>query len=161
MKVGGLERKRSSVIHEEAAMSIRFATAAVVAALVAGYAMSATPAKAGSVDLHFGIGVPAPVYHNDYDRRYDGRRHDRPYYGRSHRDRSYYGRPYGEPRHVRARVSCREGVWSAREEGFRRVRPIDCTGRHYSYRGYRDGTAWHIRVSAYSGDVINARPLDY
>jgi hypothetical protein len=146
-------------------MSIRLAPAAVVAALVAGFAMSATPAIAGSVDLHFGIGIPAPVYHSDYDRRYDGRpRHDRPNYRRSHRDRPYYGRPYpgyGEPQHVRARVSCGEGIWSAREEGFRRVHPIDCTGRHYSYRGYRDGTAWHIRVSAYSGEVISARPLDY
>ena len=127
-------------------MLTKFASGMAAAALVAGFAMSTAPAKAGSTEIFLGFGIPGPAYTYDY---YDG---------------PYYGRPYpvyGEPRRWRGRISCGDGLNSAREEGFRRVRPIDCSGRSYSYRGYRDGTVWRIRVSASTGDVIGARPARY
>jgi len=58
------------------------------------------------------------------------------------------------------RISCREGARVVRYAGFRDVRPIDCSGSSYSYRGVRRHSLFEIRVRSKSGrisDVIRLR----
>ena len=58
------------------------------------------------------------------------------------------------------RISCREGARIVRYNGFRDVRPIDCSGSNYSYRGVRRHSLFEIRVRSKSGriaDVIRLR----
>lgn len=58
------------------------------------------------------------------------------------------------------RISCREGARIVRYNGFRDVRPIDCSGSSYSYRGFRRHGLFEIRLRSKNGritDVIRLR----
>jgi hypothetical protein len=53
------------------------------------------------------------------------------------------------------RISCRQGARIVSNAGFRRVRPLDCNGREYSYRGFRRDDMFEITVRARNGRITN------
>ena len=53
------------------------------------------------------------------------------------------------------RVSCRQGASIVSNAGFRGVRPLDCNGRDYSYRGFRRGGMFEITVRSRNGRITN------
>ena len=53
------------------------------------------------------------------------------------------------------RISCRQGARIVANAGFRRVRPIDCSGREYSYRGARRDNLFQITVRSRNGRITN------
>jgi hypothetical protein len=77
----------------------------------------------------------------------------------------YYGPGYpvypGYPGVVVApgKLSCWQGVKRVQYRGFYNVKPMDCSGRSYSYRGRRGGDVFRISVNAYTGRVTSIRPL--
>ena len=121
----------------------------VTAALVsAGIAMTAGAADAKTnINIGVGIGVPAPDYYDD----------DYP---------TYYAPPpvyYYEPRPVyhqpRYRLTCGQVARNLRNNGYRNIQPQDCSGRRFSFVGWRHGEPFLISVSSRSGRVIGRRPL--
>ena len=77
----------------------------------------------------------------------------------------YYGPGYpvypGYPGYGVApgKLSCWQGAKRVQYRGFRNVKPMDCSGRSYSYRGRRGGDVFRISVNAYTGRVTSIRPL--
>lgn len=55
------------------------------------------------------------------------------------------------------RISCRRGERIVENYGFRRVRPRDCSGRHYTYFGRRRGDNFLISVDSRRGRVVDVR----
>jgi hypothetical protein len=53
------------------------------------------------------------------------------------------------------RISCREGVRIVSYAGFRQVRPLDCTGSYYSYRGFRRDSMFEITVRSRNDRITN------
>lgn len=51
------------------------------------------------------------------------------------------------------RISCRQGARIVASAGFRRVRPTDCNGSEYVYRGVRRGDLYRIQVRSRSGSI--------
>ncbi len=51
------------------------------------------------------------------------------------------------------RISCRQGARIVASEGFRRVRPIDCDGKEYTYQGLRRGDLYRIEVRSRNGNI--------
>src|SRR5262245_22176465 len=52
-------------------------------------------------------------------------------------------------------ISCAEGARRVRNRGFRDVRPIDCRGRTFLYRGRRGDRRYEIEVRRNNGRVVN------
>jgi hypothetical protein len=63
-----------------------------------------------------------------------------------------YGGKYGR------NISCRQGAWMVAER-FNRVSIMSCAGRNYDYRGRRNGKWYHIKVSAYSGRIVDVQRI--
>jgi hypothetical protein len=61
------------------------------------------------------------------------------------------GRPY--------RIGCGEGRAIVRDQGFYRVRTVECYGRAYTYIGRRHGDTFQVLVSARSGRIIDVDPI--
>jgi hypothetical protein len=57
------------------------------------------------------------------------------------------------------KISCYQGVKRVQWRGFYNVKPMDCNGRSYSYRGRRGPDVFRISVNAYTGRVTSIRPL--
>lgn len=55
-------------------------------------------------------------------------------------------------------ISCREGARIVFRRGFNRVVPIDCGGETYTYRGWRGGDPWRVRIDSDTGQVLAVRP---
>ena len=53
------------------------------------------------------------------------------------------------------RISCRQGARIVASAGFRRVRPLDCNGSEYSYRGVRRDNLFKITVRSRNGNIKN------
>jgi hypothetical protein len=53
------------------------------------------------------------------------------------------------------RISCRQGARIVASAGFRRVRPVDCSGSEYAYRGIRRGDLFSIQVKSRNGRIRN------
>lgn len=51
------------------------------------------------------------------------------------------------------RISCRQGARIVASAGYRRVRPMDCSGSEYVYRGTRRGDLFRIQVRSRSGSI--------
>ncbi|MFZ5674508.1 MAG: hypothetical protein ACOZAM_16250 [Pseudomonadota bacterium] len=64
----------------------------------------------------------------------------------------YYqpGPSYG---YGRGRISCRQGARIAASAGFRRIRPVDCSGSEYVYHGLRRGDLFRIQIRSRSGQI--------
>jgi hypothetical protein len=111
----------------------------IAAAAVAAVAATASaPAQAKKLDLDVYLGVGNPGY---YEPSYP-----------------IYDEP--EYRPVRPRysgISCEEGRDNVRDEGFRKVRAIDCGGRRYTYRARQNGNPYIVKVSRRSGQIISVQ----
>ena len=103
-----------------------FKRAIFAAALAAPLAFLATPASADDVDVDFRVGVGTP------------------YYGYGAYPNGYY--PYH-----RRKLSCWRARELVRDNGFRRVRTIECNGRVYTFRALRRGRPVTISVNARTG----------
>jgi hypothetical protein len=68
--------------------------------------------------------------------------------GGGYGDGSYY-------RAVRRGISCGEGRRIVASAGFRRVRPLDCSGREYAFRGFRRDSMYQITVRSISGRITD------
>jgi hypothetical protein len=55
-------------------------------------------------------------------------------------------------------VGCRDGARIVSRRGFNRVSPISCGGETYSYRGWRGGDPWRIRIDSDTGRIVSVRP---
>ena len=53
------------------------------------------------------------------------------------------------------RISCRRGANIVANAGFRRVRPIECSGREYTYRGSRRDSIFSITVKSRNGRIVS------
>ena len=56
-------------------------------------------------------------------------------------------------------IGCNEGARIVSRRGFNRVVPMDCGGDFYTYRGWRGGGPWRIRVDSDTGQIVATRPL--
>lgn len=111
--------------------------AAAFATFTAGAAL---PSQAGYPEPH---PVAAPQYHGGYP--YPG------YPGYDEDDDDYYYE----------KISCWEGRREVRRAGFRNVRALRCSGDTYRYNAIRRGHNWTVRVDAWSGRILSARPVRY
>ncbi len=59
-----------------------------------------------------------------------------------------YGGTYGK------NISCRQGAWIVANR-FNRVSIMSCAGKNYDYRARRNGKWYHVKVSAYSGRIVD------
>ncbi|TMJ37372.1 MAG: hypothetical protein E6G89_14430 [Alphaproteobacteria bacterium] len=50
-------------------------------------------------------------------------------------------------------ISCRQGARIVAYAGFRHVRPIDCDGGEYAYRGVRHDSLYRIIVRSRNGQI--------
>jgi hypothetical protein len=106
-------------------------------------AASTAPANAKvNVDLYLG-GFDAGYGYGYYDPPAPRQHHPRPHYGDD------YGYDNG--------ISCEQGRREVRYAGFRKVRPIDCNGRRYTYEARRGYNDYVIKVSRRTGDIISVR----
>jgi hypothetical protein len=55
-------------------------------------------------------------------------------------------------------IDCREGARIVSRRGFNRVSPISCGGEVYSYRGWRGGDPWRVRIDSDTGRIVSVRP---
>lgn len=119
----------------------------IAAAAVSAIAFGASaPANAKvNVDLYvggFGPGYYEPAYPVYEEPRYYD---DEPRYERR------------RPRYESYRISCDDGSQAVRNIGFRKVRPIDCSGRSYTYKARRHGNPFVVKVSSRNGRVISVQ----
>lgn len=56
-------------------------------------------------------------------------------------------------------ISCWEGERQLRNRGFRDVRRMDCRGRYFVYRGWRNGTRWEVVLRQRDGRVVSRRRI--
>lgn len=63
-----------------------------------------------------------------------------------------YGGKYGR------NISCRQGAWIVSER-FAHVSIMSCAGKNYDYRGRNNGKWYHIKVSAYSGRIVEVERM--
>jgi len=59
---------------------------------------------------------------------------------------------------VEGGIGCREGARIVFQRGFNRVVPIDCGGDVYTYRGWRGGEPWRVRIDSDTGRIVAVRP---
>lgn len=115
--------------------------AAAVAVTVAG--LSATSAQAGTkvhVDVGLGLygvgyGHGYPVY-DDYDYGYGG-----------HHSHHGGGGSWG--------VSCGEAKWEVKNANFHKVKTLDCSGKTFTFSGWKHGDKYRIKVGRKHGQIIS------
>jgi hypothetical protein len=119
----------------------------IAAAAVSAIAFGASSAANAKVNVDLYIGGFGPGYYEPAYPVYDAPRYydDEPRY--EHR----------RPRHEYSGISCDEGSQSVRDVGFRKVRPIDCSGRSFTYKARRHGNPFVVKVSRRSGNVISVQ----
>jgi hypothetical protein len=90
--------------------------------------------------------------HGERSRRREGR-------FRHFHDGFYYATPWWTTGIVvDGGIGCREGARIVSRRGFNRVVAIDCGGETYTYRGWRGGEPWRVRVDSDSGRIVAVRP---
>jgi hypothetical protein len=100
------------------------------------------------------------------DWKYDANRHHRNRYKDS-RFRYYYGGYwYAEPYWTLpiygvgvGRISCGEGREIVDDNGFNRVRTIECSGGTYTYAARRHGDAYRVSLNSRTGEIVRVRPM--
>ena len=53
----------------------------------------------------------------------------------------------------KGRISCRQGAGIVANAGYRRVRPVECNGSEYTYRGIRRDSLFNITVRSRNGSI--------
>src|SRR6185312_12666145 len=104
-----------------------FMAAAIVAAGVFAIEAPVAQAKNVDVDINLGIGGGYPGY---------------PVYP-------------GYPAYAPDRLSCWQGAKRVSWAGFWNVKPVDCTGRFYTYRARRGPGLFFVTVNSRSGRIVN------
>jgi len=98
------------------------------------------------------------------DWKYDSKRHHRNR-NKDARFRYYYGgywyaEPYWTlPLYGVGRVSCGEGRAIVDDNGFNRVRTIECSGGTYTYAARRQGDSYRVSLNARTGEIVRVRPM--
>ncbi len=116
----------------------KFVKPALLALALVGAASAATTAAKADVNVEVGIG--------GYDRGWD----------------DYDSREYFRPtfrHHQRFRISCWEGKDRVEWAGFRRVRPVDCSGSRYTYKARKHGDVFVISVNSRTGRIVSVRGI--
>jgi hypothetical protein len=62
-------------------------------------------------------------------------------------------------RHQNWGISCEDGAQQVREEGYRKVRVIECDGKHYTYKARRHGGRYVVTVSRRRGDIVSVEQV--
>jgi len=100
----------------------------------------------------------------------NGRRMDRDRHGERMRHREgrfrhyhegyYYATPWWTTGIVvdGGGIGCRDGARIVSRRGFNRVSAISCGGETFSYRGWRGGDPWRIRIDSDTGRIVSVRP---
>jgi hypothetical protein len=100
----------------------------------------------------------------------NGRRMDRDRHGERMRHREgrfrhyhegyYYATPWWTTGIVvdGGSIGCRDGARIVSRRGFNRVSAISCGGETFSYRGWRGGDPWRIRIDSDTGRIVSVRP---
>ena len=110
----------------------------LAAAAVVGAFAVAPAAQAGTdIDLYLGFGDAPWGYH-------DTGVYVEPGYG-GHFGHGHYGH----------RISCWEGKQRVKWAGFRKVQPLDCDGRRYSYRAKKHGEWFLVTVNSRRGHIVD------
>lgn len=63
----------------------------------------------------------------------------------------------GSSFNTRRAITCRQGERILRQRGFRDSRRVDCHGRYFVYRAWRDGRQYEIALRARNGTVADMR----
>jgi hypothetical protein len=98
------------------------------------------------------------------DWKYDSNRHQR-HRNKDSRFRYYYGgywypEPYWTlPLYGLSRVSCGEGRAIVDDNGFNRVRTIECSGGTYTYAARRQGDSYRVSLNSRTGEIVRVRPM--
>jgi hypothetical protein len=101
------------------------------------FAVASPAAKADvTVDISLGGFFPGPGFH-----------------GGHHGHHGHHGWHGGHPRPSFG-ISCMAGRQEVRENGFNRVRTIECAGPSYTYAAWRHGDRYQVKVSRRSGEII-------
>lgn len=111
--------------------------AAAVAVSVAGFSASSAQAGKWDVDVNIGLGGYGgyPVYEDVG-------------YGHGHR-----------PHHTSWGVSCGEAKWEVKNRHFKNVKALDCSGKSYTFSGWKHGDKYRIKVSRKYGEIISVSAL--
>lgn len=119
----------------------------IAAAAVSAIAFGASAPANAKVNIDLYVGGFAPDYYEPAYPVYEEPRYydDEPRY--EHR----------RPRYQSYRISCDDGSQAVRNVGFRKVHPIDCSGRSYTYKARRKGNPFIVKVSSRSGRVISVQ----
>ena len=67
-----------------------------------------------------------------------------------------YGSP-GYPVFAPDRISCWQGVRRVRWAGFYNVKPLDCSGRLYTYRARRGPGVFLVTLNSFNGRIVRVR----
>jgi hypothetical protein len=119
--------------------------AAAVAAVAAGF--SATAAQAGKLHVDVGIGLYDPYYGYGYG--FGGYPVYDDYYGGGHH--GHHGGSWG--------VSCGAAKDEVRGAHFHKVKTVDCSGKTYTFTGWKHGDKFRIKVSRKHGEIISVSAL--
>ena len=118
--------------------------AAAVAVSVAGF--SATSANAGKWDVDINL---YPDYGYGYDVGY-------PVYD------GHVGHHPRPPHHVSPvswGVSCGEAKWEVKSRHFKNVKTLDCSGKTYTFSGWKHGDKYRIKVGRKHGQIISVSEI--
>jgi hypothetical protein len=121
--------------------------AAAVAAVAAGF--SATAAQAGKLHVDVGIGLYDPYYGYGYGYGFGGYPVYDDYYGGGHH--GHHGGSWG--------VSCGAAKDEVRGAHFHKVKTVDCSGKTYTFTGWKHGDKFRIKVSRKHGEIISVSAL--
>ncbi len=125
----------------------------LAAVAIASTMAIAAPAQAG-VKVYLGGGF----FDNGYG--HDGYPDYRPDYQPGYEPDYQPDNFYEPPRRPRYRgISCEDGAQQVREEGYRRVRVVECDGRQYTYKARRNGGRFVVVVSRRRGDIVSVEQV--
>jgi hypothetical protein len=65
---------------------------------------------------------------------------------------------YPEPAWAAGGISCKGGRRIVHNRGFDEVRPLECSGRTFTYSGWWDGDRFRIYVDSASGRIMGVGP---
>ena len=127
--------------------------------------------QAKAADFYGGPGpAPAPMADEvtitiQSAQYYDDNSDDSGDYGDNGYDRGdYYRRPPPQPGYGyghRRWIGCWRGAQMVDNQGFYRVRSLDCEAPVYTYRAFRNDRPFIVRLSARTGAIISVRRAYY
>lgn len=81
-------------------------------------------------------------------------------FGGGYHDAGYgYDDGYGYGHGGGWRISCFEGKQKVKWAGFKKVQPLDCDGKRYSYKARKHGDWFVVTVKSKNGKIVGVEPL--